>query len=41
MANDDLLRREDHGAVARLVMTSPRNFNALSTEMIAALRKLR
>ena len=38
MANDDLLRRENHGAVARLVMTSPKNFNALSTEMIAALR---
>lgn len=39
MANDDLLRREDRGAVARLVMTSPKNFNALSTEMIAALRQ--
>ncbi|HRO14188.1 MAG TPA: enoyl-CoA hydratase [Paracoccus sp. (in: a-proteobacteria)] len=33
-----LLRREEHGAVVRLVMTSPGNFNALSTEMIAALR---
>ena len=34
----DLLRREDHGAVARLVMTSPANFNALSVQMIGALR---
>ncbi|WP_112873554.1 enoyl-CoA hydratase [Paracoccus endophyticus] len=35
---DGLLRRENEGAVARLVMTSPGNFNALSREMIAALR---
>lgn len=34
-----LLRREDHGAVARLVMTSPGNYNALSREMIDALRE--
>lgn len=34
---DDLLRREDQGHVARLVMTSPANYNALSNQMIAAL----
>ena len=33
-----LLTRETHGPIARLVMTSPQNFNALSREMIAALR---
>ena len=32
------VRREDHGAVARLVLSSPQNYNALSREMIAALR---
>ena len=32
------IRREDHGAVARLVLSSPQNYNALSREMIAALR---
>ncbi|WP_299364837.1 enoyl-CoA hydratase [uncultured Paracoccus sp.] len=32
-----LLRRESQGPVARLVMTSPGNYNALSREMIAAL----
>ncbi len=32
-----LLEREDLGAVARLTMNSPQNFNALSVEMIAAL----
>lgn len=38
MANTgELIRREDHGAVARLVMTSGANFNALSNEMLAAL----
>ena len=34
---DGLLRREDRGAIARLTMTSPANFNALSTQMIARL----
>ncbi|WP_134727089.1 enoyl-CoA hydratase [Paracoccus luteus] len=33
-----ILRRESDGAVVRLVMDSPGNFNALSREMIAALR---
>lgn len=33
----ELIRREDHGAVARLVMTSGANYNALSTGMLAAL----
>lgn len=33
-----LLKHEDHGSVARLVLSSPQNFNALSREMIAALR---
>jgi len=38
MANTgELIRREDHGAVARLVMTSGANYNALSNEMLAAL----
>lgn len=38
MANNGrLIRREDHGAVARLVMTSGANYNALSNEMLAAL----
>ena len=38
MANTgELIRRENHGAVARLVMTSGANFNALSNEMLAAL----
>ena len=32
-----MLRREDLGPVVRLTMDSPRNFNALSVEMIAAL----
>lgn len=32
-----LLRHESHGPVARLVMTSGANYNALSTEMLAAL----
>lgn len=34
---DGLLREECHGGIARLVMTSPANYNALSPEMIAAL----
>ena len=34
-----LIRREDHGAVARLVMTGGANYNALSTEMLAALAR--
>lgn len=34
---NDLLRREDDGHVARLVMTSPANYNALSIQMIAGL----
>lgn len=33
----ELVRREDRGAVARLVMTSGANYNALSLEMIGAL----
>ena len=38
MANPGgLIRREDHGAVARLVMTGGANYNALSDEMLAAL----
>ena len=37
MTPDRLLRREDHGAVARLVMTSPDTLNALSRAMITAL----
>lgn len=32
-----MLRSESHGTVARLVLDSPDNFNALSTGMIAAL----
>ncbi len=32
-----LIRRDDLGAIARLVLTSPANFNALSLEMIAAI----
>ena len=35
--NNGLIRREDHGAVTRLVMTSGANYNALSNEMLAAL----
>lgn len=34
---NELLQSEVHGHVARLVMNSPGNFNALSVEMIAAL----
>lgn len=34
----DLLTREGHGPITRLVLSSPQNFNALSREMIAALR---
>lgn len=37
MTPDRLLRREDHGAVERLVMTSPDTLNALSRAMITAL----
>lgn len=33
----ELLRRENEGAIARLVLASPQNYNALSREMIAAL----
>lgn len=33
----DLILTEDHGAVRRLVMNSPANYNALSDEMMAAL----
>ncbi|WBU58377.1 enoyl-CoA hydratase [Paracoccus sediminicola] len=33
----DLILREDDGAVARLVLNSPENYNALSAEMIATL----
>ncbi|WBU63666.1 enoyl-CoA hydratase [Paracoccus aerodenitrificans] len=33
----ELILREDTGRVARLVMNSPENFNALSAEMIATL----
>lgn len=33
----DLILRNDTGRVARLVMNSPQNFNALSAEMIATL----
>lgn len=33
----ELILREDHGHVARLVLNSAQNFNALSLEMIAAL----
>lgn len=33
----DLLRREDHGAIVRLVLSDPARHNALSGEMIAAL----
>ncbi|WP_312530228.1 enoyl-CoA hydratase [Paracoccus sp. (in: a-proteobacteria)] len=32
------IRRDDYGAIVRLVLNSPANFNALSCEMIAALR---
>lgn len=38
MGDEPLIRRETHGNVARLVMTSAANFNALSGQMIAALR---
>lgn len=34
----DLLRREDHGAIARLILSDPARHNALSADMIAALR---
>ena len=34
---EELIRRENHGAITRLVMTSSANYNALSTQMIAAL----
>lgn len=34
----DLLRREDHGATARLILSDPARHNALSADMIAALR---
>lgn len=35
--SNDLILTEDHGAVRRLVMNSPANFNALSDQMLAAL----
>ncbi|SCY85834.1 enoyl-CoA hydratase [Paracoccus tibetensis] len=35
----DLLRREDHGAIARLVLSDASRHNALSAGMIAALRR--
>lgn len=40
MANSGnmLIQREDHGAVARLVMTGGANYNALSNEMLAELK---
>lgn len=34
----DLLLRHDHGPIARLELNSPANYNALSLEMIEALR---
>lgn len=34
---DSLIRQENHGAVARLVMTGGANYNVLSTGMLAAL----
>lgn len=34
----DLLRREDHGAIVRLVLADPARHNALSSEMIVALQ---
>ena len=34
---DGLIRQENHGAVARLVMLGGANYNALSTEMLAKL----
>ena len=34
---EPLVRRQDHGPVARLVLNSPGNYNALSTAMIDAL----
>lgn len=37
MPDGQLLRREDNGAVTRIVMISALNFNALSSEMIGAL----
>ncbi|GGF56963.1 enoyl-CoA hydratase [Paracoccus acridae] len=33
----ELIERQDSGAIARLVLNSPGNYNALSAEMIAAL----
>ena len=33
----DLILRHDTGHVARLVLNSPQNYNALSAEMIATL----
>ncbi|MFD1882346.1 enoyl-CoA hydratase [Paracoccus pacificus] len=37
MSDNELILRSDHDHVARLVLNSPQNFNALSLEMIAAL----
>lgn len=34
---ESLIRQENHGAVARLVMTGGANYNALSVQMLAAL----
>jgi len=35
--SEDILLREDHGHVAHLTMNSPKNLNALSDAMLAAL----
>jgi Enoyl-CoA hydratase/carnithine racemase len=35
---DDILLREDHGAVARLTLNAPQSLNALSEAMIDRLQ---
>ncbi|WP_224815002.1 enoyl-CoA hydratase [Hasllibacter sp. MH4015] len=38
MSSDPLVLRDDHGAITHLTLNSPKNLNALSDEMLAALQ---
>jgi enoyl-CoA hydratase/carnithine racemase len=38
MSTDPLVLRDDHGAITHLTLNSPKNLNALSDEMLAALQ---
>lgn len=38
MTTDPLVLRDDQGAITHLTLNSPKNLNALSDEMLAALQ---